>query len=76
MYRLFGICRTAQAPVALADIASGVWQDLRNAVDDSMAAWRLPCLATQFGDGCRQRIVVLRGVDIDRRIRLTGSHRN
>jgi hypothetical protein len=40
-----------EAPAALADIESGVWQNLCNAVDDSMAAWRLPCLATQSCNG-------------------------
>jgi general stress protein 26 len=58
------------APTALAAIDSGCWQHLLSAVDDSIAAWRLPCLATQSGNGCKQRTVVLRAVDAARRLLL------
>ncbi len=55
------------ATAALADIEADVWKTLFKAADDSMAAWRLPCLATQSCNGCNQRTVVLRGVDIVKR---------
>ncbi len=58
----------ADSPTALAGIDSGCWRHLRKAVDDSMAAWRLPCLATQSVNGCKQRTVVLRAVDAARRL--------
>ena len=59
-----------EASTALADIDSGCWRHLCSAVDDSRAAWRLPCLATQSGIGCRQRTVVLRAVDPANRLLL------
>jgi len=58
------------APTALDDIDSACWRNLRDAVDSSMAAWRLPCLATQSVSGCTQRTVVLRAVDAARRLLL------
>ncbi len=39
------------ATAALADIEADVWKTLSKAADDSMAAWRLPCLATQSCNG-------------------------
>ena len=58
------------SPAALADIDSGCWRHLRDAVDNATSTWRLPCLATQSDKGCKQRTVVLRAVDAARRLLL------
>ena len=55
---------------SLSCILSDCWRSLRNAVSSRDCGWRLPVLATQSSGDVRQRIVVLREVDIQQRLLL------
>ena len=63
-----------QSPFAsrkdLAAVERDIWQTLVRAVDDRALGWRLPVVATRSSRGVRQRIVVLRDVDAERRTML------
>ena len=52
---------------SLLRIFEDCWSELQRAVDDRSSGWRLPVLATTEPSGCRQRVVVLRAVDVKRR---------
>ena len=52
---------------SLSAIHAECWQQLAKAVTQRDSGWRLPVLATSEADGCRQRVVVLRDVDVTRR---------
>ncbi|MFY9255670.1 MAG: pyridoxamine 5'-phosphate oxidase family protein [Fuerstiella sp.] len=49
---------------SLPAIHTQCWENLTAAVIQRDSGWRLPVLATSDMDGCRQRVVVLRHVDV------------
>lgn len=54
--------------IDLKEIESNCWKELIRAVDDRNSGWRLPALATSsLRHSLRQRVVVLRAVDVERR---------